>query len=255
MFKIFNEFMNRLINIELKLNTITNPNLSLITPPHPDQWFGNFTYSQHGEDLLIKSIFSILNISHPSYIDIGAHHPLNISNTALLYKMGSRGINIEANPNLFNEFEIQRPDDINLNFGVSDIVAKLNFYMVDDFSGRNSFDRDSVELFCSQHPEFTIRKVKEIQVYRFNEIIDKYANGICPDFLSIDVEGIDEKIITSINFEKFKPKVICIETIDGLGNDKVQLKSYIKDMGFNLVCNMGGNSIFIDSFCSGKVIS
>ena len=41
------------------------------------------SYSQCGEDLIVKFIFDILNIKNPSYIDIGAHHPNYISNTAL----------------------------------------------------------------------------------------------------------------------------------------------------------------------------
>jgi len=246
MFKVINDLRDGLINIELKINALLDAR-PLNESPHPDQWFGNITYSQHGEDLLIKSIFSRLKISTPKYVDVGAHHPFNISNTALLYKTGSTGINIEANPNLFYEFQKQRPNDINLNIGVSDVRSKLNFYMIDEFSGRNSFDLESVERFCKQNPSFKIRDIKEIDLFSLNEIIDKYSNGISPDFLSIDVEGFDEKIIKNFDFLKYRPKVICIETVDAKGVDKKELKNYIKQMNFQLVCNMGGNSIFIDN--------
>ena len=74
------------------------------------------SYSQKGEDLIIKHIFDGLGIVEPSYLDIGAHHPYHISNTALFYKNGSRGINIEPDPDLFVEINRVRKEDINLKF-------------------------------------------------------------------------------------------------------------------------------------------
>ncbi len=68
---------------------------------HPDQRFGGVTHAQHGDDIIIRAVFDNLGIDNPSYLDIGAHHPTNISNTKLFYDAGSRGINVEANPNLF----------------------------------------------------------------------------------------------------------------------------------------------------------
>src|SRR5690606_9910227 len=71
---------------------------------HPDQHYGHITYSQHGEDLLILNLFDQLQIKNPSYLDLGAHHPTDISNTKLLYDRGSRGVNIEANRHLIEAF-------------------------------------------------------------------------------------------------------------------------------------------------------
>src|SRR5579871_5884717 len=65
---------------------------------HPHQIFGHLTYSQHGEDMIFANIFHIIGIEKPSYMDIGAYHPINISNTAYFYAKGSRGVNIDANP-------------------------------------------------------------------------------------------------------------------------------------------------------------
>jgi hypothetical protein len=64
---------------------------------HRDQWFGGRTYAQHGDDLAVLNIFKRLGIERPSYLDVGAYHPFDLSNTALLYERGSRGINVEPN--------------------------------------------------------------------------------------------------------------------------------------------------------------
>jgi hypothetical protein len=34
------------------------------------------------------------------------------------------------------------------------------------------------------------------------------------DFISIDTEGFDEQIIRSIDFILYRPKVLCVETIE-----------------------------------------
>src|SRR5688572_17355247 len=81
--------------------------------------YRKISYSQSGEDLIIKYIFDNLGISQPSYFDIGAHHPFFLSNTALFYSLGCRGINVEPDPSLFTPFKDKRKEDINLNIGIS----------------------------------------------------------------------------------------------------------------------------------------
>lgn len=177
-FHINEKIRKRLINIESKINfSLSNKTSDNIYFGHPDQAFGHYTYAQHGEDLIFSNIFWLLNIKNPSYIDIGAHHPINISNTALLYKRGSSGINIEANPNLIDAFNKYRPRDINLNIGVSDKQGNLEFYCIDDYSGRNTFDK---------------KRLKN-------------------SLLSIDIEGFDYRILSSADFSNSFPKVICTE--------------------------------------------
>src|ERR1035437_2058923 len=85
----------------------------------PDVTFRK-SYSQCGDDLNIDYVFRWRGIAHPSYIDIGANHPYSISNTAIFYENGCRGINVEANPQLIFVFQAARPDDINLNVGIGD---------------------------------------------------------------------------------------------------------------------------------------
>jgi len=41
------------------------------------------SYCQSGEDLILSLAFYSLGISRPTYLDIGAHHPEYLSNSAL----------------------------------------------------------------------------------------------------------------------------------------------------------------------------
>ena len=210
---------------------------------HPDQLFGGITYAQHGDDIIIRTVFNNLGIDNPSYLDIGAHHPTNISNTKLFYDAGSRGINVEANPHLFQQFMIERPHDVNLNFGVGVESGFLNFYMVDSHSGRNSFDLATVEAFVADYPEFKIRAVMTLPVMTVSQILKHRA---MPDFLTIDVEGLDYDILKSIDFKSYPFKVICVEVGD---SDKINyadaVSSLLEKNNYFSLIRCGANLIFV----------
>ena len=210
---------------------------------HPDQRFGGVTYAQHGDDIVMRCVFDSLGIDNPSYLDIGAHHPTNISNTKLFYDAGSRGINVEANPNLFTQFMIDRPHDTNLNFGVGIESGFLDFYMVDDHSGRNSFDHATVEAFVLNYPEFSIREVKKLPVMTIAQVLQ---NRAIPDFLTIDVEGLDYDILKSIDYKRYPFKVICVEVG---GSDKINyadaVSSLLEENNYFSLIRCGANLIFV----------
>lgn len=205
------------------------------------------SYSQSGEDLIVKFIFDCIGISKPTYLDIGAHHPYYISNTALFYENGSTGINIEPDPLLFNDFLIHRKNDINLNIGVSDKNDELDFYVISSPT-LNTFSKEEAEKY-TQEGDYNIIRIEKIKVNTLDYILDKYANSIFPQFLSIDAEGVDELIIKDINFEKNYPIVICIETItfssSGNGIKNKSLISFIESKGYMVYADTNINTIFV----------
>jgi FkbM family methyltransferase len=214
---------------------------------HPDQLFGDKTYAQHGDDIIIRAIFHSLGISTPSYLDIGAHHPENISNTKLLYDNGSRGINVEANPNLYKLFLKARPQDINLNVGVGIKSGFQDFYMIDHESGRNSFVKEVAEGFIIDYPQFSITEVRQIPVFTTEQILHHRP---IPDFLSIDIEGMDFAVLQSIDFRRYPFKVICVEIQPYSEED---IRTLMHNVGYYPVIKCGCNLIFVDKTLAHKV--
>ena len=76
------------------------------------------SYSQEGEDLILKRIFG--EKKNGFYVDVGAFHPFWISNTNIFYKNGWNGVNIDAMPSSMALFDKFRPRDINLECPISD---------------------------------------------------------------------------------------------------------------------------------------
>src|SRR5579871_4279344 len=171
------------------------------------------SFSQSGEDRIVGYLFHALQMTKPTYLDIGANHPLSGSNTYFFYHYGSRGVCIEPDPEMFSLIKKMRPKDVALNIGIGlyeEEKAKLYIFPY-PYSGWNTFSYEEAKQ-REIESAIKIAKVHEVQLRPINEIIEKYFNPH-PNFLSIDVEGMDLQILQSIDFERFKPEVICTETI------------------------------------------
>lgn len=206
------------------------------------------SYSQCGEDIIIQYIFNLRGISFPSYIDIGANDPYFISNTAIFYKKGCKGINIEANPMLIDKFNRYRPNDLNLNIGIGEMETEQELYIMND-NTLSSFSFDECEKYISTGKYKIIEKIK-VKILTFEQVIKKYCNDKCPDFLSLDVEGMDFSILKSIDFVKYRPKVICVEAAEyspiGAGDKRLELIDYLISLNYFEYANTNLNAIMVD---------
>ena len=60
---------------------------ALILKYFPVHYFKPYTsYSQEGEDMILKSFFENKKHYRGFYVDVGAHHPVRYSNTYFFYK-------------------------------------------------------------------------------------------------------------------------------------------------------------------------
>jgi FkbM family methyltransferase len=204
------------------------------------------SYSQCGEDAIIEYIFRLRGIHQPSYLDIGANHPFYLSNTAMFYEKGCRGVNIDANPELINLFEEYRPQDTNLNVGISNEESELDFYIMED-NTLSTFSKEECDAMVSSGKIFS--EIKKVRLTTVSKILDKYCNGMFPDFMSLDVEGFDFQIIQSIDFEKSCPKIICVEAAEysplGTGARRNDLIDFLVSKGYYEYANTNLNAIMV----------
>lgn len=204
------------------------------------------SYSQNGEDIIVYGIFEALSKKIINYVDVGGYHPYNGNNTALFYLTGSKGIVIEPNPELFKQFPLKRPRDINLNIGVSFQSGNQPFFlsssgalgslMPDEFQKSSLFDRQEIDPFI-------------IPVQTLPEIMNKYVKGKVIDFISLDIEGMELPVLQTFDFHDFYPIVFCVETVSYSTNRQKEKRTdiieFLKSKGYFVYADTYINTIFV----------
>ncbi len=112
----------------------------------------------------------------------------------------------------------------------------------------NTFVREEAESLTLQG-SYKVKSVTKIKVETIATIIESYCKSEFPDFLSVDVEGLDLRIIQSINFNQHRPTVICAETLSfsesGNGKKNKDLIGYLRKAGYILYADTNINTIFV----------
>jgi FkbM family methyltransferase len=194
------------------------------------------SYSQDGEDLIIDELLNYKKKG--TYIDVGANDVEKFSNTKRFYDKGWRGINIEPDYNNYIKFVEKRPEDINLNLGIGTKKGSLKFYLFDTDT-LSTFSSDSVEKYKTLG--FKVIEEKLIELVSLEEVISKYLGNEPIDFISIDTEGYDLEVLKSNNWEKYRPKLICVENFE---EDEVEVKEFLEDKMYQKIKSTKINSIY-----------
>lgn len=197
--------------------------------------------SQCGEDLIINHIFVNRGVTKPTYLDIGAHHPMILSNTAIFYSAGCRGINVEPNPQLISEFRRLRPEDTNLQLAVSNCSGNVDLLIPISSAALATIRQD--QLPAGDH------RVVSVPSIALPELINRYAEGQIPDLLSLDVEGHDLAILKQLPDLRVLPKVICVETVSysptGHGSRQEDIINFLVNVGYRVYADTSINTIFV----------
>ena len=193
--------------------------------------FSQKYYSQEGEEIVLRRYFNYKNTGF--FIDIGAHHPMRFSNTYILYQMGWRGINIDATPGSMVKFNELRKEDTNIEAAISDSNEPLTFFQFNE-TALNTFDEIKAKSIIETTDYKLVDKIK-INTHTLEQILDNHLpSKQIVDFMSIDAEGFDLKILKSNNWTKYKPKVIVVESsvsdLNELDKDLVYL--YLNSVGY-----------------------
>ena len=241
------EMQNKLINFESTLWNIIKEKDKI------QEEFSKYeSYSQAGEDKIVDFLLNYGgNVKKGiSYLDIGCNDWRNLSNSYYLYRRGIRGVLIDANPIYVDEIKVFRPEDTILNCGIGKESSKeLEFNIVNQ-PDVSSFNIKTIEEAKKHSPWLEIVKKIKVPVYTLDEIYEKYFVKV-PTIVSLDVEGDELGILKSSNFEKYRPYIFIIETIEyrekiSLDNKRNDIVEFMKKNNYEEYAFTGVNSIFID---------
>jgi FkbM family methyltransferase len=227
---------------------MTAPEPSQLPPAARPIFQGQMSYAQAGEDMIVNYILGHLQIDDKSYLDIGAYDPVYLSNTYLFYQQGHRGVLIEPNITMCEKLRAVRPRDTVLEAGIgADKPGMADFYVMSHPSW-STFDRAEAESrIKATGGKAAIKEVRKVPLLDVNQIMVQHFAAHAPAFLSIDVEGWELRILKSIDFKRFRPKVICVETLVLGENRRVnEIPPFMAARGYVARGGSFVNTIFVD---------
>lgn len=200
----------------------------------------NISFSQEGEDQILSQLF--YGIKDGYYVDIGAHHPIKYSNTYKFYLNGWRGINIDAMPDSMLEFNKTRPNDVNLEFGVSVKTEPIEYHIFDRL-GVNTFSKEFVDEM--QEKGAKLDKIIQIKTKTLESILDEYLPiNKHINFFTVDVENFELEVLKSNNWNKFRPQIIVVESLQM--KNKKKLEQYLNTIEYKHIGQTVNNLYFSD---------
>jgi FkbM family methyltransferase len=212
-------------------------------------------YSGHGEDALIVGWFRHFGVdpAKARYLDIGAAHPIRLSNTYMLYRLGARGVLVEPDPDQAQALRRARPNDVVIDAGMAfDERRRASLFRLTS-PVYNTFSRERAERIVAVSRSWTpdqrqeIRDAVEVPLIPVNEVIaGNFATGEAPNVVSIDVEGVDLPILRSLDTDLLSrdPEVPCFICIEA-GDPLEEVNPILDPMGFELTARTPDNWLFL----------
>jgi len=204
------------------------------------------SYSQEGEDLLIDRILQFKKTGF--YIDVGAYHPIKYSNTYKFYLKGWKGINIDAMPGSMDIFKRIRPRDINLEIPISNTSEIIPYHIFNE-QGLNTLLESEAKKKDGLRG-YKLLRIENLKTKRLDEIlIEHMPKGIDVDFLTVDVEGFDLKVLQSNDWKKIRPNLVLAENLSSYDGIEAALKSELNQFMYSLNYTLfakTGNTLFFN---------
>lgn len=201
-------------------------------------------FSQGGQDKFAnETIFK--SKRNGVFFDIGAHDGVSYSNTYYFEKeLGWTGVCVEPQKNIFEQLRKNRKCAC-LHGCVFDRNAKVQFLQV---NGPSEMLSGILETCDPRHIDRAHQEVAQlggslqvldIPAYTFTQICE--MNKITHvDFLSIDTEGSEERIIKAIDFNKVSVDVITVE--DNFRDHRCE--THLRANGFERVATIGPDDVY-----------
>lgn len=210
----------------------------------PKIFFTKKTYSMYGEDLIIDKFFK--KKQRGFYVDVGCYHPLDGNNTYLLHKKGWSGVNIDVNALSIELFNQARKEDHNINVAASNNSRKIKIYFRKKINMLNTVDKKFAKSnFKKGYNTALINSETLKSILNKSKFKNKKI-----DFLNLDIEGNELNALKSLDFKKYKPKLICVE----IHNQEKKLKKnyykrdsiykFLRKKGYKVMWKNGFSYIF-----------
>lgn len=204
--------------------------------------FVHWSFSQFGEDLAVLRWCNRVTSIEKIYVDVGAYHPIQFSNTLFLHKIGWRGVNIDLDASRIEPFRVFRPQDFNVVAAVSSKATPGTVLIYP----RGATDRLASPTDISDASVIGESPLcsRSVQTKTLTEILAEVPwsfRGV--GYLNVDCEGHDLEVIKGLDFKKWRPTIITIEAFD---SSRVETAHHLLSLGYDLKETIFNTLLFVD---------
>ena len=141
-----------------------------------------------------------------------------------------------------------RSRDVFLNMCVTPDENK-NFVNLYYSGGGSGSTIDKLEAQSRDAQGMAIERVDEVPATTITKIIEKYFDKY-PDFLCIDIEGVDLAVLKTLDLEKYRIPVILLETCvfstTHVRPKDITIFEYMEKNGYTVYADTYINTIFVN---------
>jgi FkbM family methyltransferase len=197
-------------------------------------------YSQFKQDQFAYENY-FKNKLNGFFVDIGAYDGEIDSNSLFFENLGWKGICFEPNPDMFYKLQHIRKCTC-LPYAISDKNETTQFFQI----------KEGPIVLSGLVDGFTVTAVERINSYNLEDsqtfdyidveckTFDSVVNTYDIDFLSLDTEGNELKILQSIDFIKYNIDVITVENNDY----DSKFVDFLIPKGYSFVTRLGCDELY-----------
>jgi FkbM family methyltransferase len=163
------------------------------------------SYAQNYEDVMLWR--ALKHIKKGFYIDVGANDPVADSITKAFYDRGWHGINIEPLKTHLQDLAATRTRDVNLLAAAGPEHGQIELWECEV----RGWATASKEVIAMHEANGHVGCYHKVSVFPLKDICAQYGEADI-HFLKIDVEGFEKNVIDGMDFEKYRPWIIVVES-------------------------------------------
>lgn len=177
------------------------------------------------------------------FVEVGAFHSQELSQTWMLEKLGWSGLLIEPIPDNAAELRRNRPGSTvhEVALTATEKTGTLKLYMAGEAGSQSGLVRNQ------QDPERTYQREITVQARTFDWILDQDPPPRI-DFISIDTEGNELDVLRGLDLKRWRPRLILVEyvVLD------LQLHRFLLSQGYRLLKRTQWNNWYVPAECSRR---
>jgi FkbM family methyltransferase len=201
-------------------------------------------YGQYKQDKYLYDTF-FKDKKDGVFLDIGASDGIRYSNSLFFEKLGWTGLCVEPREEAFKKLSEIR-NCYKENIAISDKAGDYQFQQLDGWGSGlsgivSNYNPQHVQRIAREkkHPKHVESSLITVHAVPLQLLLDKYELTNI-DFMSLDVEGGELPVLNSIDWNKTRISVICVEN----NYNTKDIPRFLKSKGYKYVTRISCDEIY-----------